>query len=65
MSQEPTVPVDEDLGPYMKTPLCTYCGHTGDVLDLSWSKVQKLKFSITGIWFCDAEFSYLVIYLVS
>ena len=34
---EPTV--EEDLGPYMKTPLCTYCGHTGDVLDLSWSKV--------------------------
>lgn len=33
---EPTV--EEDLGPYMKTPLCTYCGHTGDVLDLSWSK---------------------------
>lgn len=30
--------VEEDLGPYMKTPLCTYCGHTGDVLDLSWSK---------------------------
>lgn len=33
---EPTP--EEDLGPYMKTPLCTYCGHTGDVLDLSWSK---------------------------
>ncbi|XP_020601484.1 WD repeat-containing protein 44-like [Orbicella faveolata] len=37
-SEEPAAPVDEDLGPYMKTPLCTYCGHTGDVLDLSWSK---------------------------
>lgn len=39
-SEEPVAeaPVEEDLGPYMKTPLCTYCGHTGDVLDLSWSK---------------------------
>ncbi|KAJ7382027.1 WD repeat-containing protein 44 [Desmophyllum pertusum] len=42
-SEEPAAegaeaPVEEDLGPYMKTPLCTYCGHTGDVLDLSWSK---------------------------
>lgn len=39
-NEEPAAeaPVEEDLGPYMKTPLCTYCGHTGDVLDLSWSK---------------------------
>ncbi|XP_048588390.1 WD repeat-containing protein 44 [Nematostella vectensis] len=29
---------EEDTGPFMKKPFCTYCGHTGDVLDLSWSK---------------------------
>ena len=32
---------DDDPGPFEKTPFCTYCGHSGDVLDLSWSKVSQ------------------------
>ncbi|XP_031553954.1 WD repeat-containing protein 44-like [Actinia tenebrosa] len=31
-------PPEDDNGPFMKKPFCTYCGHTGDILDLSWSK---------------------------
>ncbi|XP_020904017.1 WD repeat-containing protein 44 isoform X2 [Exaiptasia diaphana] len=30
--------VEEDNGPFKRKPFCTYYGHTGDVLDLSWSK---------------------------
>ncbi|KAK3724341.1 hypothetical protein QZH41_010850 [Actinostola sp. cb2023] len=30
--------VEDDNGPFKRKPFCTYCGHTGDVLDLSWSK---------------------------
>jgi len=33
---------DDLLGgrlPFQDLPLCTYCGHTSDILDLSWSKV--------------------------
>lgn len=26
--------------PFLEQPLCTYTGHTADVLDLSWSKVS-------------------------
>ena len=26
--------------PFMEQPLCSYYGHTADVLDLSWSKVR-------------------------
>jgi WD40 repeat protein len=32
---------DDDLGtarPFLDQPLCTYSGHTADILDLSWSK---------------------------
>ncbi|XP_013402472.1 WD repeat-containing protein 44 isoform X3 [Lingula anatina] len=29
---------EEEDAPFMKKPLCTYRGHSGDVLDLSWSK---------------------------
>ena len=26
-------------GPFLELPICTYYGHTADILDLSWSKV--------------------------
>ncbi|XP_019857784.1 PREDICTED: WD repeat-containing protein 44-like isoform X1 [Amphimedon queenslandica] len=29
---------DDDKGTFLDQPLCTYTGHTADVLDLSWSK---------------------------
>lgn len=33
----------EDLiAPFMPKPFCTFRGHTADVLDVSWSKVNKV-----------------------
>ncbi|EDO34060.1 predicted protein, partial [Nematostella vectensis] len=37
-TEDQASPSKKDTGPFMKKPFCTYCGHTGDVLDLSWSK---------------------------
>ena len=31
---------DDDKGTFLEEPLCTYTGHTADILDLSWSKVR-------------------------
>ena len=28
------------LKPFLEQPLCAYTGHSADVLDLSWSKVN-------------------------
>ena len=40
--------------PFMEQPLCSYYGHTADVLDLSWSKVQY------NYWRSDMMFTALV-----
>ena len=31
---------DDAHAPFMKKPFCIYKGHTGDLLDISWSKVS-------------------------
>jgi len=35
---------DDSRQPFMEQPLCTYYGHTADVLDLSWSKVNHIRY---------------------
>ena len=36
--------------PFQDQPLCSYCGHTSDVLDLSWSKVMQHIHMCTSTW---------------
>ena len=44
-------PNDDGRAPFMPKPFCVYSGHTADMLDISWSKVKKIK------WFSH-EYSY-------
>ena len=40
----PRIQEDDSRQPFMEQPLCTYYGHTADVLDLSWSKVNHARY---------------------